>query len=160
MNQAGTQLKPLEGDIAKPHSRGHGADDGRTPAPDGSAKFGPEGPQLTEPPAGPVALAVAQQVAGGELVLVPEPIGADPFDLGPLARAFDDVDRELSTAARLLLKRTFDILAAAVALLLLSPLMLLIAALIKLGDGGPVFFVQRRVGLRGQTFRLLKFRSM
>ena len=38
--------------------------------------------------------------------------------------------------------------------------MLLIAAVIKLSDGGPVFFVQRRVGLRGQTFRMLKFRSM
>jgi lipopolysaccharide/colanic/teichoic acid biosynthesis glycosyltransferase len=38
--------------------------------------------------------------------------------------------------------------------------MLVTAALIKLSDGGPVFFVQRRVGLRGQTFPMLKFRSM
>src|SRR5258705_344027 len=36
----------------------------------------------------------------------------------------------------------------------------LTAALIKLSDGGPIFFGQRRVGLRGQTFRMLKFRSM
>ncbi|OLC79454.1 MAG: multidrug MFS transporter [Deltaproteobacteria bacterium 13_1_40CM_4_68_19] len=73
---------------------------------------------------------------------------------------FDDPDPEPSAVVRLSVKRSFDVLVSALALLLLSPVMLLVAALIKLGDGGPVFFVQPRVGLRGQTFRMLKFRSM
>jgi len=45
-------------------------------------------------------------------------------------------------------------------LLALSPLMLIIAGLIKLGDGGPAFFRQRRIGWHGQPFSIVKFRSM
>lgn len=60
----------------------------------------------------------------------------------------------------LFLKRPFDILLAGIGLLLSSPLWLLIAALIKLEDGGPVFYRQPRVGRRGRLFDVLKFRSM
>lgn len=56
-------------------------------------------------------------------------------------------------------KRTLDIVASAAALVVLAPVFLVIAALIKL-DGGPVFFMQTRVGRHGQTFRMFKFRSM
>lgn len=56
-------------------------------------------------------------------------------------------------------KRTLDVVASAAALLVLAPVFLVIAALIKL-DGGPVFFMQTRVGRHGQTFRMFKFRSM
>ncbi|GAA0436411.1 MULTISPECIES: sugar transferase [Leifsonia] len=59
-----------------------------------------------------------------------------------------------------LMKRAFDICSSAFGLLLISPLLLIIAALIKLDDGGPVFFSQERVGRRGETFRMYKFRSM
>lgn len=57
-------------------------------------------------------------------------------------------------------KRGLDVLLSAFALLLLSPLFLLIALLIKLEDRGPVFFIQTRVGRFGREFRMLKFRSM
>ena len=63
-------------------------------------------------------------------------------------------------AARLGLKRAFDILASSVALTLLSPLISLIALAIKLEDGGPVFYVQDRAGKDGKIFRCYKFRSM
>jgi exopolysaccharide biosynthesis polyprenyl glycosylphosphotransferase len=53
-----------------------------------------------------------------------------------------------------------DIVASAAALILLSPLLLLVALIIRLTSKGPIFFRQERVGLHGQTFQLLKFRSM
>lgn len=56
-------------------------------------------------------------------------------------------------------KRAIDLLASALLLVLLSPLLLVIALLIR-RDGGPVFFRQTRVGLRGKEFGMLKFRSM
>jgi Undecaprenyl-phosphate glucose phosphotransferase len=57
-------------------------------------------------------------------------------------------------------KRIFDLFFSALFLLLLSPLLLLIAALIKLSSRGPVLFTQERVGLDGKPFRMLKFRTM
>jgi lipopolysaccharide/colanic/teichoic acid biosynthesis glycosyltransferase len=53
-----------------------------------------------------------------------------------------------------------DLAGSAAALLLLGPLWLAIALAIKLDSRGPVFFVQRRIGRRGQEFRLFKFRTM
>ena len=63
-------------------------------------------------------------------------------------------------AGSLLIKRALDILAGAGALLALSPVLLTVIALIKLEDGGPIFFRQMRVGLRGRLFGMWKFRSM
>jgi len=60
----------------------------------------------------------------------------------------------------LFLKRPFDIALSGLGLLASSPLWLLFSALIKLGDGGPVFYGQERVGRRGRIFKALKFRSM
>jgi exopolysaccharide biosynthesis polyprenyl glycosylphosphotransferase len=60
----------------------------------------------------------------------------------------------------MLLKRAFDIALAGSALFLLSPLMLLIALLVKLSSPGPVFFIQTRIGQGNHMFRMLKFRSM
>ncbi len=57
-------------------------------------------------------------------------------------------------------KRLFDVLGAAAALLLLSPLLLVIALLIRLDSPGPVFFRQERVGRFGRPFRIFKFRTM
>lgn len=59
-----------------------------------------------------------------------------------------------------LLKRSFDVVVAGFLLFLLSPLMGLIAILIKLTSSGPVFFTQQRVGLHGRTFIMFKFRTM
>ena len=59
-----------------------------------------------------------------------------------------------------MLKRFLDFTAAAVGLLLLAPLLLLVALLIRLDTRGPVFFRQVRVGRYGQPFRIFKFRTM
>jgi Undecaprenyl-phosphate glucose phosphotransferase len=61
---------------------------------------------------------------------------------------------------RRIIKRAMDLVVASIAILLLSPLMLMIAALIKLTSPGPVLYRQARVGLGGRTFQMLKFRSM
>ena len=58
------------------------------------------------------------------------------------------------------LKRALDIAGAIVGLVLLAPLMLITAAAVKLSSPGPVFFRQRRDGLGGRPFTLIKFRTM
>ncbi|MBN1696527.1 MAG: sugar transferase [Spirochaetales bacterium] len=57
-------------------------------------------------------------------------------------------------------KRLIDLLLSGTALLLLSPLFLLVAAYIKIVSPGPVFFKQERIGYQGNKFTLLKFRTM
>lgn len=57
-------------------------------------------------------------------------------------------------------KRCFDLAVAGLALVMLSPVFLVIAVLIKLQDGGPVFYKQERLTIYGATFDLYKFRSM
>jgi exopolysaccharide biosynthesis polyprenyl glycosylphosphotransferase len=61
---------------------------------------------------------------------------------------------------RLTVKRVLDFIGSAVALVMLSPLMMFVAILIKLDSAGPVFFTQERMGLDGKRFMMLKFRSM
>jgi exopolysaccharide biosynthesis polyprenyl glycosylphosphotransferase len=63
-------------------------------------------------------------------------------------------------SSALLLKRVFDVALSAGLLVLLAPLILLITAGIRLSSPGPVFYRQKRLGLNGRTFTLLKFRSM
>jgi len=58
------------------------------------------------------------------------------------------------------LKRVLDLVISGTALVCGSPIFLVTAALIKLEDGGPVFFRQQRVGYRGKLFGMYKFRSM
>ncbi|VVT02404.1 exopolysaccharide biosynthesis polyprenyl glycosylphosphotransferase [Erythrobacter sp. EC-HK427] len=57
-------------------------------------------------------------------------------------------------------KRLFDLVVSGLGLVLLSPLLLVTALLIKLEDGGPVLFVQQRMGRGNRLFDILKFRSM
>jgi len=57
-------------------------------------------------------------------------------------------------------KRVFDIMSSAVALWVLAPMLLIVAALVKLTSKGPVLFRQTRVGLHGRPFKMLKFRTM
>ncbi len=59
-----------------------------------------------------------------------------------------------------IVKRLFDIIFSAIGILLLSPLCLVIALLILLNDGFPIFFKQERIGLNFKPFKLFKFRSM
>lgn len=64
------------------------------------------------------------------------------------------------TGGKKVAKRAFDIAVAGTLVLLLFPLFVLLAFLVKITDRGPVFYRQERVGLRGTTFHMLKFRSM
>jgi exopolysaccharide biosynthesis polyprenyl glycosylphosphotransferase len=57
-------------------------------------------------------------------------------------------------------KRLFDIVVASILVALISPVMLLIALFIKVTDWGPVFYRQQRVGILGDDFVMVKFRSM
>lgn len=58
------------------------------------------------------------------------------------------------------LKRTFDYCATMLGLLMISPLLLIVALLIKLDSKGPVLYRQTRIGLYGKEFQMYKFRSM
>lgn len=57
-------------------------------------------------------------------------------------------------------KRVFDIIAAMIALILLSPLFIILMIAVKVSDGGPIFFLHERVGLNNKKFKIIKFRSM
>ena len=59
-----------------------------------------------------------------------------------------------------MLKRLFDFLSSLFGLIILSPVLLTIAAFIKFYDWGPIFYRGKRVGLHGKIFRIYKFRSM
>lgn len=59
-----------------------------------------------------------------------------------------------------ILKRTMDIVCSALALIVLSPVLLITAIAIKIEDGNPAIFTQDRNGLNGKVFRMYKFRSM
>ena len=59
-----------------------------------------------------------------------------------------------------IVKRLFDIVVSVAALVLLSPLLALVAALIRLDSNGPALFTQRRYGFNQEAFRIFKFRSM
>jgi exopolysaccharide biosynthesis polyprenyl glycosylphosphotransferase len=64
------------------------------------------------------------------------------------------------TGWRRIVKRVSDLVLTSIGLVIISPLMLIIAAVIKLQDGGPVIFRQARIGREGKPFTMLKFRSM
>lgn len=80
----------------------------------------------------------------------------EELDGTPVFSLVSGPDRVLA----LFVKRVVDVLVAAAAAVLLSPLLLLIAALILRDGGRPVLFRQRRVGLHGREFEVLKFRTM
>jgi exopolysaccharide biosynthesis polyprenyl glycosylphosphotransferase len=91
------------------------------------------------------------------------------FEMGLSGGGYDDevwglpltrLRRPALRTAQWRLKRVFDAVVAAVALIILSPAFLGITAAVKLTTHGPVFFRQRRIGQRGVPFDLLKFRTM
>jgi exopolysaccharide production protein ExoY len=86
------------------------------------------------------------------------------FDVGESAPAVLGLRRNASEKSESPVggrkKRTLDVVVALVALIGLAPLFLMIALLIKLTDGGTVFYGHQRVGQGGRGFRCLKFRSM
>jgi Undecaprenyl-phosphate glucose phosphotransferase len=78
--------------------------------------------------------------------------------IGPVWAA--EVKRAPLSKIERFVKRVVDIIGAGAGLLLLSPLMLAIAIVIKLDSSGPVFFKQSRSGFNGRLFRIVKFRTM
>src|SRR6476646_739397 len=87
---------------------------------------------------------------------LPRKTEIDQIGVLPMIRLFRE---PLSNGARIL-KRTFDLIVAALAIVLLLPLWLMIALFIKLDSKGPVFYTQERVGMDGRLFLLYKFRTM
>ena len=61
---------------------------------------------------------------------------------------------------RLLIKRLMDIILSAIVLVLVSPVLLILAIIIKCTSKGPVFYRQTRIGALGKEFKILKFRTM
>jgi Undecaprenyl-phosphate glucose phosphotransferase len=74
----------------------------------------------------------------------------------PVVHVIDEAPLKLSV----ILKRLFDVLFSVAVLLILSPLLIVLAIAVKLSSKGPVFYRQTRMGLNGQMFQMLKFRSM
>ena len=110
------------------------------------------------------AVAEACSVRTAHLCLVP-----DLFSLDLLLNSrVSDVDGlpvihlldEAAFDSRQVVKRVLDVAFSLFALALLSPLLLAIAAAVKMSSPGPVFYRQTRMGLNGRTFGMLKFRSM
>jgi len=83
--------------------------------------------------------------------------GLGPVRIGSPMDADDGAD---SKAGALLVKRCMDIAGSFLALVVFSPVLIAVAIAVKLTSNGPVLFKQQRVGLRGQTFTFIKFRSM
>lgn len=73
---------------------------------------------------------------------------------------FETIAKATAVKSSGLAKRTVDVLAASAMLVFFAPLLALVALLIKLDSNGPVLYRQRRVGLDGREFDILKFRSM
>ncbi len=95
--------------------------------------------------------------------LAPEPI-LDRFENPRIIRTGGVASLELTPPPlgrlQIILKRLFDLTFATVLLILLSPLLLALAALIRLDSPGPALFRQRRYGFNQQPFRIYKFRTM
>lgn len=66
----------------------------------------------------------------------------------------------LTNTVNIVIKRIMDVIGAICAIILFSPIMLLVAILIKATSPGPIIYSQERVGLHSKTFRMYKFRSM
>ena len=75
------------------------------------------------------------------------------------------VETRINTAVKpehlyLIVKRAADIILSGIGLILVAPILLIVAVLIKLDSKGPVFLDQKRIGKDGKMFRIYKFRSM
>ena len=109
-----------------------------------------------------VAAACARHTA--HLCLVPDLLGLDllvnsrvsDVDGLPVIHLLDEAPFDI----RQVVKRTADIVFSAAALVALAPVLAVIAVAVKLSSPGPVLYRQTRMGLNGQTFEILKFRSM
>lgn len=110
------------------------------------------------------AVAEAVAVRTAHLCFVPDLLGLglltntriSDVDGLPVIHLLDEAPFDI----RQVVKRAVDVVFSGVVLVLLAPLMLAVAAAVKLSSPGPVLYRQTRMGLNGQTFEILKFRSM
>lgn len=70
------------------------------------------------------------------------------------------VETPTYSGRKLYTKRAFDLVGSGLLIVTLSPILIVLALLVKLTSPGPIFFLQERVGLNGKSFRMVKFRSM
>jgi undecaprenyl-phosphate galactose phosphotransferase len=95
-------------------------------------------------------------------------IASPLYEIIPLRRAIEHygtipviaVFQSGMSAKKEMYKRVFDVVISSVLLLLLSPLLILLALIVKLDSSGPILYKQARVGKNGKQFKLFKFRSM
>jgi Undecaprenyl-phosphate glucose phosphotransferase len=103
----------------------------------------------------PICAPVRMVLDLGENILIQEKL----FNFGG-SMMVDLLPTPAESSSYLVQKRIFDVLFSTIILVLTAPLMLAIAAVIKLTSSGPVLFTQERVGLNGNSFRMFKFRTM
>jgi lipopolysaccharide/colanic/teichoic acid biosynthesis glycosyltransferase len=118
---------------------------------------------LILPPAKPLAI-ISPPLLDAWFFGNPRDTAPDPAKSMRCAAAFDFLHAgsgsPLSRQFYLLAKRAFDLVAAATGVVLVSPLLLLIAVLVKLDSPGPVIYLGPRIGKDGKPFNIYKFRSM
>ncbi len=105
----------------------------------------------------------AALAAGCQVLSVPRSIelaGVQPTLVWRHAQPLVELTAPTLRGGQLVIKRVMDVIGAGIGLLLLSPLFVVLAALVKLDSPGPVFFRQQRVGRGGRRFRIAKFRTM
>ena len=88
--------------------------------------------------------------------LLPQKTSVEQIGVLPMVRLF----REPLSDLQRFVKRTSDILISGLAVIILSPILLVVSLLVKRGSSGPVMFKQERVGMDGRIFLCYKFRSM
>lgn len=84
----------------------------------------------------------------------------DTIALGNLAQPSTSLDQELFAPVGGWFKRSMDVMLVTAALIAFSPIFVLVAILVKLSDGGPIFYGHMRVGRGQRMFPCLKFRTM
>ena len=105
----------------------------------------------------------AALAAGCELLAVPralEVAGVEPTPVWRQGQVLIKLTTPRLRGHQYLLKGALDLAVASVGLVVLAPLFAIVALLVKLDSPGPVFYGQRRVGLAGRLFRIIKFRTM
>jgi Undecaprenyl-phosphate glucose phosphotransferase len=122
-----------------------------------------------------IALPLAAHDKYGKIIIACEKAGIrtmiipDFFDILPARPYFDHFagiplinvrDIPLDDLGNRLMKRLFDIVFSLIAIIIMSPLLLLVAIGVKLTSKGPIIFKQERMGLNRRTFNMYKFRSM
>jgi lipopolysaccharide/colanic/teichoic acid biosynthesis glycosyltransferase len=104
--------------------------------------------------------AAEAQNGGGEVALELQHRSTLPADFGVPAAEKPAIGADAAHPAARVMKRTIDVGASVLLLLLLFPLLLCIALLIKVDSPGPILFRQIRIGRDGRPFAMLKFRTM